>query len=154
MDAQRALLLWLHLVAAATWVGGIIFFAVAGRKLRALGRLEGSNAFRAAARAFRDLSWVAVVVLLATGAAILHVLGLLQDFPWLIWDHEWLRWKLLLVAAMIVVKALHDFVIGPRAATNPGARAWFRAAMVAGWLNLVLGLAVLYAALHIARGAR
>src|SRR3989304_1539815 len=114
MDAQRALLLWLHPVAAATRGRGIIFFAVAGRNLRALGRLEGSSAFRVAARAFRDLSWVAVVVLLATGAAILHVLGLLQDFPWLIWDHEGLRWQLLPVAAMIVVKALHDFVIGPR----------------------------------------
>ena len=154
MDAQRALVLWLHIVAAATWVGGIIFFAAAGRELRALARREGSNAFRAAARAFRDLSWIAVVVLLVTGAANLHALGLLQDFPGTIWDHAWLRWKLLLVVAMIVVKALHDFVVGPRAALNPASRAWFGAAMVAGWLNLVLGLAVLYSVIHITRGVR
>jgi putative copper export protein len=153
MDAQRAFVLWLHIVAAATWIGGIIFFAAAGRRLRALARQEGSNAFRAAARAFRDLSWIAVAVLLVTGAANLHALGLLQDFPRMIWDRAWLLWKLGLVAAMIVVKALHDFVIGPRGASNPGSRAWFRAAMVAGWLNLVLGLAVFYLALRIARGA-
>jgi len=154
MDVQRALVLWLHVVAAATWIGGITFFAVAGRKLRALARQEGSNAFRAAARAFRDLSWIAVAALLVTGAANLHALGLFRDFPRTIWDHAWLGWKLLMVVAMIVVKVLHDFVIGPRAASNPGAQVWFRAATVAGWLNLVLGLAVLYSAIHITHGVR
>lgn len=139
-------------MAAATWVGGIIFFAMAGRRLRVLARGEGSNAFRVAARAFRDLSWIAVAVVLVTGAANLHALGFLQDFPRTIWGHEWLRWKLGLVASMIVVKALHDFVIGRRAASNPGSRALFRAAMVAGWVNLVLGLAVFYLALHVTRG--
>jgi len=67
-----------------------------------------------------------------------------------------LGWKLGLVAAMIIVSAVHDFVLGPRAgqaAPSSGEAMALRgrAAWVAR-INALLGVALVAAAVRLARG--
>jgi putative copper export protein len=67
---------FLHLVAAATWLGGMITLAVVVGALRKAG-VERA-VIVAAARAFARVSWPALLVAIATGLTQVHMLAL----PW------------------------------------------------------------------------
>ena len=128
-----SILLFLHVLSAMTWVGGnILFFSVAPR-LRTNPE-GGPAALRVLGRTFRVLSWIAFVLLLATGFYFVS-LG---------WD--WRRWplsfKLALVGVALLVKILHDFWIAPTAARRKGG--YFTAALWMGRTNLILGIVIVY----------
>jgi putative copper export protein len=130
---------FLHLAAALTWVGGMLFVALVlvpvARRLEdppLRRRLLHDTGVR-----FRTVGWIAVGVLVATGLA-----------------NAWLRPELLtlarfwvkaaLVVLAIVLSVLHDFVLGPRAGrpdAPPSMRVW------ASWLarvNLLLVIVIVY----------
>jgi uncharacterized membrane protein len=126
-------ILFLHLLSAITWVGGnILFFAVAPR-LRTEPQ-AGPAALRVLGRTFRVLSWVAVAILVTTGA---YFLG--QGWDYRMWP---LNLKLALVGAVLLLKVLHDFWIAPAAARTRGG--FFYAALWIGRANLVLGIVIVY----------
>lgn len=130
---------FLHLAAALTWVGGMLFVALV--LVPVTRRLEDPALRRRlmheAGLRFRTVGWVAMGVLVATGlvnAWLRPELSTLARF--------WV--KVALVALAIALSALHDFVLGPRAG-RPDAPASMRPA--ASWLarvNLLLVLAVVY----------
>lgn len=113
MSAYR-LLVFLHLLAAAVWVGGYVLFAWAAPALRRAP--QGPQAFRVLGMRFRGLSWVAVGVLVATGVGFL-LYG---------WDpaQPVLRDKLGLVGLAVALKAAHDFWAAPAAARGVASPAW------------------------------
>jgi uncharacterized membrane protein len=154
----------LHVLAALLWLGGMFFFAVVGAPV--LRRLEPAalraRVFAELGQAFRTAGWAAIGVLLVTGALNLHLTGVLRggqawspDF----WSSSYggaLAWKLVTVAVMIVISAIHDFVLGPRAGRlQPGSAAALRARGRAAWLariNALVGLGLVFAAVRLARG--
>lgn len=154
----------IHIVAAVFWIGGMFFFAVIGAP--ALRRIEPpglrADLFRRLGEAFRRAGWIAIGLLLATGTANLWFSGLLRaevlgsaEF-WFAPYGRSLGWKLVAVAAMLVVSALHDFVLGPGAArlqagSSEALKARRRAALLARG-NTVLGLIVVIIAVRLARG--
>jgi copper resistance protein D len=158
------LLVFLHLVAALTWLGGMFFFALVGAP--ALRRVEPDEVraglFRDMGIRFRVVGWAAIGVLVVTGTAILHLRGMLA---WtLLSDPAWwaapqgraLAWKLGAVAVMLGLSGWHDFVAGPRASRRdlpPGSRerARHRAAVMAR-ANAAIGLLLLYWAMRFVRG--
>lgn len=91
---------WVHLVAAATWVGGLI---VLGPLVVALRRADaGRDQLRAAARAFSIVSWTAMAVAVVTGVTQVQLLGL----PW---TYPPLHVKLAAVGLAVAVAAVHQF---------------------------------------------
>lgn len=136
MTASLALRV-VHVVGALVWVGGMLFVALvlvpvarhlADADLRR--RLITAIGVR-----FRTVGWV------AAGLVILSGLGNLWLRPELLATPR-LHAKLGLVSLAIILSALHDFVLGPRAGrpdARPGARA--RASWVAR-VNLVIVLAI------------
>jgi putative copper resistance protein D len=155
----------LHVLAAVFWLGGMFFFGTVGAPvLRGIEPLElRQRLFTILGIRFRGLAWWAIAVLVVTGIVNLRYRG------WLAWDGVlgsgafWatpaghaLGWKLGLVAAMIIVSAVHDFVLGPRAgqaAPSSGEAMALRgrAAWVAR-INALLGVALVAAAVRLARG--
>ncbi len=126
-------ILFLHLLSAITWVGGnILFFAVAPR-LRAHPDI-GPLALRVLGRSFRVLSWIALILLLATGT---YFLG--HGWDYRAWP---LSLKLVLVGIVILFKVLHDFWIAPAAARKRGG--FFSAALWIGRTNLFLVIVIVY----------
>jgi putative copper export protein len=88
----------LHLLAAATWTGGLIvlgFLVAAIRKAT-----DDREVLRAAARRFGVVSWTAMVVALATGIRL-----------FMIWEADAstfsLKWTL--IAVVIIVALVHQF---------------------------------------------
>ncbi|TKB80644.1 MAG: hypothetical protein E8D45_03160 [Nitrospira sp.] len=107
-------ILWLHLLAAMTWIGGMLFLslvAVPVLKPRTSGPTH-AELFRAMARRFRLIVWIAIATLLSTGPLLLSSRGfsLLEPAQW----PAVLSVKLGLAALLLILTGTHDLLIGPR----------------------------------------
>lgn len=153
-------LVWIHLIAAVSWIGGTIFLSlVLAPSYRPLAsKPDAGMLFRTSAKRFRLVVWGAVAVLLLTG-------------PMLVLSHGWslfepARWpsllgiKLSLVAVLLLMTLAHDLVLGPRVreilGKLPDQRTTSDQSILAAaaWLPrvaLLLSLAVLFAAVMLAR---
>lgn len=117
----RQAVLFLHLLAAAFWVGEILFVAlVLGPLARSLPPQARSALLRESGRRTLPWVWTAIGVLIATGIGNLYFLGLgpsellrsalyRTTFGWL------LLAKLVAALGMFAHAAVHDFVYGRRA---------------------------------------
>ena len=155
-----SVLVVLHLLAAVTWIGGMVFLSlvlaplVRGRKAAP----EFMALFRSAALRFRPIVWVAIAVLLATGPMLLSLRGISVTSP-----ASWpgiVTVKLTLVALLLFLTLLHDLVFGPqvsRVSAIPDAQRTAREQVVfktTRWLprlSLFIALAIVIAAAMLAR---
>ena len=154
------ILIWLHLLAAISWIGGMIFLSlvlaplVRSRKAAP----EFMALFRSAALRFRLVVWSAIAVLLTTGPVLLlnRGLSLLDVTGW----PAILIVKLSLVGLLLLLTVLHDLLLGPRVSqisvTPAAARTAWEQILVrtARWvprLSLLVALAVMIAAVVLAR---
>jgi len=95
----------LHLIAAAVFVGGVVFLGVAATAARStVSPRERVALFRAIGRRFLILAGIALAVLIATGA------DMAADGSY----GERLRQKLGVVGIAVALIAFHSFVQGPR----------------------------------------
>ncbi|HET7876811.1 MAG TPA: DUF4149 domain-containing protein [Methylomirabilota bacterium] len=125
---------WLHVLAAITWIGGMLFVALVlvpaiRREDPALRR----RLVQAVGLRFRAVGWAALAVLVTTGLVNLWLAPFLLGAPRF---HA----KLGLVALALILQALHDFVLGPRASA-PGADPSLR--IRASWIARINVLIVL-----------
>jgi uncharacterized membrane protein len=112
---------YVHLLAAITWVGGTLFlFMVLVPVIRKAQDPPGASVriLSAAARRFRVVAWVALATLVGTGIWILVERGLSAEEIMTGQSRyfDLLRLKMALVVLIIMLSALHDFVLGPRLA--------------------------------------
>lgn len=114
--ALPTLMLWLHIMAAIAWVGGMIFLTlvvvpvergIEDRRLRY--DLVNKIGIR-----FKYLGWASILILITTG--VYNVLQKLSS-----WDElfstsygKTLLLKLVIVFLMFSLSVLHDFFLGPR----------------------------------------
>lgn len=153
-----------HVLAAMLWLGGMFFLGVVGAPvLRDVEPPElRQQLFHRLGVRFRAIGWWAIAVLVLTGLINLHYRG------WLHWNGAlgasafWrtalgraLAMKLAVVAAMLVVSAVHDFAVGPLAgraiAGSPSALRLRRRAALLARINALLGILVVIAAVRVAR---
>jgi len=114
----ESIVFWIHLLAAAVWVGSQVFmFAAVVPALRALGdEAARHRAVLVLNRRFARLGWGALAILVLTG--IDNVMRRQDDYD-IVFDYDFrYAWiflvKLALVAAVIALTAIHSYVVGPR----------------------------------------
>lgn len=150
----------LHILAAMSWVGGMIFLSlvlaplVRGRKAAP----EFMALFRSAALRFRPVVWTAIGILLITGPMLLSQRGLSVTDP-----ASWpgiVTVKLVLVSLLLFLTVLHDFLLGPRVSRvsaipesqrTSGEQMVFKTARWLPRVSLLLALGVVIAAAVLAR---
>ena len=156
---------WLHILAATVWIGGMVFLAlvlVPVTRHREYRDIAASLIQQSGVR-FRWVGWGSLGLLLLTGIFNLGFRG----FSWGdIWSGELLSgsfgrilgMKLLLVVIILILSIWHDFFIGPRATalsqadpTSPEAGRLRRQASWLGRFNLLLGLVVVALAIKLVR---
>jgi copper resistance protein D len=153
-------LVWLHLLAAVAWIGGMVFLSLVLVPIvkREPFAAQRGALIRAAALRFRVVVWGAIAVLLTTGPLL--VLGRGWPFGEPGGWPSVLTVKLILVAILLALTVAHDLLIGPRVGwilqTPEPSRTGFERLLVASsaWLprlSLLLALAVLFAAVSLAR---
>jgi putative copper export protein len=166
---MRALYLasvWLHVLAAAAWIGGMVFLVavlVPVLRGRPFGDVQTELLYRVGLR-LRHFGWAMMGLLVATGVANVALLGGRWGDAWsgALWHGAWgraLLAKLVMVGATLGLSAAHDFWVGPRAVAltraEPGSarsRRYTRWARGMGRLMLVLSLGVLALAVMLPRG--
>jgi uncharacterized membrane protein len=154
-------------MAAIAWVGGTIFLVIV--LVPAIRRPEfggiASALIRFTALRFRWVGWVCFGVFIFTGIVNLAGRGIgwqeLRDATF--WQGSFgstLAIKLMLVAAILLISAFHDFYLGPRAAaaweTDAASAETLRLRRQAaqlGRLNLLLALAAILLGIMLVRGA-
>jgi uncharacterized membrane protein len=156
---------YLHILAALLWLGGMIFLAlVAVPSLRAMeDPVARSRLLAAVGRRFRVVGWAAIGVLAVTG--VVNAVGrwggaaLLTGGFWQSEPGQLLALKLGAVAVMLTLSAVHDFVLGPRltalaqrAPGGPASVALRRRTVSLARAEVLLGLVVVALAVLIVRG--
>jgi uncharacterized membrane protein len=155
---------FLHLIAAMTWVGGMIFLVVVVVPMLRRDRERAGALMRDMGRRFRPVGWVALVILVVTGVFNVYRRGYgLEDFvTGTVFAGQWgrvLAHKLTLVGVILVMSAVHDFKIGPEATRlmseggDPArAEKLRKTASVLGRITFALALAVVALAVSLVRG--
>jgi putative copper resistance protein D len=150
---------YLHILFAMIWVGGMLFFVfviVPLLKKPELKEMYGVLISNIGKR-YRILGWISLVMLIVTGILQMGFRGYSLSSLWNASPGnsflEILRIKVLLVVVILLVSMLHDFWVGPSVSQQKGEKqASFRKA--ASWLgraNLVLALTVVALAVMLVR---
>ncbi|RMH18747.1 MAG: DUF4149 domain-containing protein [Gemmatimonadetes bacterium] len=164
MSTAYYLSVTVHVLAAVVWLGGMLFFALVGAPV--LRRVDDAalraELFDRLGRAFRVVGWICIGLLVATGAFNLHARGWWGGAVWgspAFWRSRagvLLGAKLAAVGIMVVLAAVHDFWLGPRAGrAAPGSAEALRLRRTSAWvarLNALMGVVLVYVAARLARG--
>ena len=110
-------LVFIHVIAAITWLGGMLFLVMVMVPLARRDAGVGFGSLRAAAEKFVPIAWAAKLVLAGSGAYL----------AWQYWDVRpetfftgdthllsYLQMKTGLFVIVIIFSLLHDFWLGPR----------------------------------------
>jgi putative copper export protein len=150
---MRLLGLWLHLLAAAVWLGGLLFQSHMLFPLLAKG--EAAENLASVVRRFRRVAWTALALLVLTG---LHNLTRLP--PVATWGQsaigQLLALKLFLALVILMLSAHRDFGLAARllrdVAEGRGAGHAVRRMARLDRVVLLLGAILLYLGLALSRG--
>jgi uncharacterized membrane protein len=154
------LLVWIHLLAALLWIGGLLFLSLI---VVPLFKQEPFSTqcrpfFKAVALRFRSFVWGAIAVLLITGPLLLNQ-RLEVAWPPAAWPRV-LQVKLTLVCLLLLLTALHDVALGPRvgrilavpeARRSDRDRRLVHSARWAPRLSLLIALGILFCAVMLVR---
>jgi uncharacterized membrane protein len=159
---------WLHILAAAVWTGGLIYTAAVAVPFALTHPVEErQRILRGLGRRFRWIGWGSIVVLVITGIGNLVFrltpIKFSQVLNGDVFNPDkvegliaiWLPWKLMLVVVMIGLMAFHDISSIRAAKRNegspdraPGSRAGSRAAVLA----TLVAILILYVSVRLVRG--
>lgn len=166
MRALYLMSVWLHILAAVTWIGGMLFLVLVLIPIIRRPEHRGIAAplVHLTGVRFRQVGWASLGLLILSGIINLAyrgygwddlLNGTLVQGPF----GRILGIKLFMVATILVVSAVHDFVVGPRASTvlraNPSSPDALRLRRRAGWLgrtNLILAAIVVALGVMLVRG--
>jgi putative copper export protein len=154
------ILVWIHLTAATFWVGGMLFLSLVAVPLlkKDPDPSSAQRGFINLARRFRTLVWIALSLLVITGSILLP-----NQVDLSISLGEWppaVLIKLILVLLLIGISLAHDKLIAPKVRAfkhKPTSelavveKLLLRFSPVISRLTLLLGLAILLAALFMVR---
>jgi copper resistance protein D len=139
----RIVVVWLHVVAAAVWLGGLAFSA----HLLVPALLRGDRAVLGLLGRARVSAWAALALLLVTGLENLRQVGLARP---------WVMGKVMAVMILLALAAHRDFALVPRA-TSELERGTAPGLALSGlrWVDrilLLLALVVVFFGVGVARG--
>ncbi len=144
------IIIWVHIIAAMFWIGGMLFFALVfiPSVKDVLSSTQKTALISRVGKRFRTGGWIALGVLFITGLLRLHFNGLsLSEYGRALWI------KLFLVFLRVSLSFLHDVILGPRSIrisqTTTGPH---RLQIIVRWMarfNLLVGLLVVLAAVYL-----
>jgi copper resistance protein D len=165
MQTVYVVSVFLHILSAIVWIGGMFFLIlVVVPWLRAGNRAAAGALLRDTGLRFRTVGWVCLATLLATG---LLNLWLRRVRPGDLASPEWLATpfgrtvvaKLVLFGLVLAISVVHDFHVGPAATSamrdDPAGDRALRLRRAASWMgrvNALLALALVFLGVVLVRG--
>ena len=157
---------WVHIVSAAIWIGGMVFIILVVIPIlrRSEYREIYTEVLHKVGIRFRLLGWVSLLLLIVSGVFSLLYRGYgISDLQsGRIFQGEFgeiLLHKLVLVISTLVISAVHDFWVGPKATgfslRDPASKESLRFRRIASWLgriNFVIALLIVALGVMLVRG--
>lgn len=151
--------LWVHLIAAMVWIGGMAFLTIiAAPSLKRSAPPEVQPIlYKDIGRRFKLVGWICIFILILTGPInIYHHITSHMVHDGEDGFHGIFVLKLGLVLIMILLSLVHDFVLGPLLGEKiregvPPSRFLKLIVPWMGRVNLILGLIVIYLGLTLAQ---
>jgi len=166
MRALYLLSVWVHVLSAIVWVGGSVFLALilVPAMRQSQYREVAAGIVSWTGRRFRTVGWICFGLFIATGTFNLgfrgYTWGDLFDGALFAgpFGHT-LAVKLATFGVVLILSAIHDFFVGPKAAElmrtdprSPQAQKLRRRASWFGRLNLLLALIAIWLGVMLVRG--
>ncbi len=154
MQIGYALIIFLHLMAAIVWFGGMIFMALIIQPVlrKSLSLESRMVVYHETGMRFKRVQWVCFGILIGTGSFMVWERGIpFESFSSLI------SVKLILVITVIILSFLHSQRWGPRLVAvssdpqSPAYLALARKLRIFGQVNLIASLAVIFLGVLIRR---
>ena len=165
MRITYLLSIWLHILAAMFWIGGMMFlvFVVLPVVRKPGSGLNAMEVIRATGSRFRATSWAALLLLVVTGLFNLYYRGALSSAAgsayWGSVLGQVMVWKLSIVTLVFILSAVHDFYIGPNARKawekDPRSRQAAVGRILASWMGritMLLAMVIVALAIMFVRG--
>ncbi len=157
MGIGYLLSVYLHVVLAAFWIGGMLFLPLV--ILPGIRQHPDRIAILyKTGLAFRFYGWIALTLLVVTGVLNLYLRGL--PLSWAFFTESGygrlFGLKMLLFLTMLLVSAVHDFFLGRKALEQMQAYDSGRLRLLARWsgrINLLLALGMAFLGVILSRGA-
>ena len=159
---------WIHILMASIWVGGLIYTAAVSVPFAVSHDAEErQRILRGLGRRFRRIAWVSMVILVITGIGNLLLrlspIKMSQLFNGEAFDPNkvdgfiaiWLPWKLMLVVLLIGLMLYHDITSIRTARQHEGSSESApgnRGGTMAAALATLVAIAVLYVSVRLVRG--
>jgi putative copper export protein len=157
---------FIHILSAAVWVGGMFFLILVLIPVLRRPEHQGifSGLFYQTGMRFRTVGWISLSLLIVTGTFNLAFrgYGISDLMTGRLFDGQFgriLMEKLIIVGLILLISVVHDFWIGPKASElmrqdpqPPASRKYRSAAVMIGRLNFVLALLVVMLAVMLVRG--
>lgn len=156
---------FIHILSAMFWLGGMIFTVmvlVPTIKNKTLAAHKGLF-FSIMGKRFSNISWLLFAILLTTGIIQLWARGYsweqISNKPfWHTHFGQALSSKLIVFSLMLLISAVHDFWLGPKASllmekhpNDSSTKKFRKATSWMGRFNLLLGIIILYYAISLVR---
>ncbi|MFP5471299.1 MAG: CopD family protein [Bacteroidia bacterium] len=156
MGTAYVISVFLHVVFAAFWIGGMLFLP-----LILLPSINNHNdrifLLHKTGIKFRFYGWIALIGLIATGIYNMCAKGL--PFSWqFLTENDYgklLGLKLLFFTAMLIIGSVHDFYVGNKAIEQMQLENTSKMKYVARWsgrINLILALLIAFLGVVLSRG--
>lgn len=165
MHTLYLLSVWIHVLAATVWVGGMLFLVlVVVPWLRTGPRTDAATLLRETGARFRNVSFVCFALLLLTGSFNLWMRGIRLSYfgrsEWLLSPFgKLVLAKLGVFLLVLLVSVIHDFVVGPQATKaiaadprSPETALARRRAALLGRINTLLALTIVAVGVMLVRG--
>jgi len=147
--------LFLHVIAAIFWIGGMLFLTlVVAPFLKTLELEKKREIYQVVGTKYRFWGWIALGIMLVTGPVNLYYFGVTPD---MLFDPSFYTTpygrrvveKIGLVIIVLISSVLHDFWFGPGARSS---QTYSKIAMILGRANLLIALAIVVLAVMIRTG--
>jgi putative copper resistance protein D len=156
MSLAYYLSVWLHIVLAAFWIGGMLFLPLVilpGIKQHP----DRIQLLYVTGLKFRFYGWVAMVGLFLSGWTNMYLRGMHFSLDFFLNNQygQLIGWKLLLFTLILIISGVHDFVYGNKALEElkQGENLRFRnLARWSGRINLLLAMTMAFLGLIASRG--
>lgn len=156
MSVWYIIFVFLHIVGAAFWIGGMLFLPLV--LLPSIkNHPDRLTLLYHTGIKFRFFGWIVLALLIVSGIGNLYFRGLLVDTR-ILFDSSYgtiLIYKLGLFVLMLLISGVHDFYIGTKALEDlrskpdPKLR---KIASMTGRINLILALVIAFLGVMLSRG--
>ena len=144
---------WLHIIGAAFWIGGMLFLPLVllpGIK----NHPDRKNLLMATGLKFRFYGYIVLTMMFITGLLNIYLRGLSFSFNFFIMTRygQLVELKIILFVLMITISLLHDLIIGRKAIEHMENQNIKLIARWTGRLLLLIALVMAYIGVVISRG--